>query len=108
MGSVVKEMDSHGPMVAAAEWWENAGRYDANGTAWGTRLELYRDGAVYSRRMLFHREQGRAFLRRRKAQSLDMALRQRASWQDFRDEWLAMQRNLGHEPVDVEQAKKDR
>lgn len=108
MKTIVTGIEAHGAMLACVEWWENAGRYDERHTAWGWRLELYRDGAVYRRRTMFHREQGRAFLRRQKFQNLDVALKERASWQDFRDEWVSMQKNLGREVVDVARAKKDK
>lgn len=108
MKAVIKEIDSHGPMIACVQWWKNKGRYDSKNTAWGRRLELYRDGVVYERKVLFHREQGPAFLRRRKAMNLRRGLADSGSWQDFRDEWLVMQKNLEREVVDLDQAKKDK
>lgn len=108
MRTIVKDLDSHGQMIACVEWWINAGRYDDHGTAWGKRLELYRDGTVYLRKMLFHREHGLAFLRRQKWEALDHMRRDYASWKDFRDAWLTMQRNLERQEVNVEKAKKDK
>lgn len=94
MNAIVTGPEAHGPIIACVEYWENAGRYDDRGTAWGWRLELRKDGTVYRRRCLFHREQGRAFLRRQLHANLDRMLKERGSWKDFAEEWLSMQRNL--------------
>lgn len=110
MKTVIKEFDSHGAMIACVEWWLNAGKYDTNNTAHGKRHELYRDGTVYERHLLWHRDQGRAYLRRKKVMTLDQAQQERASWQDFRDEWITMKKNqdlCGFTVVDVVRAKKD-
>ena len=106
MSAIIKELESHGPIIAVVEWWLNRGRYDKLGTAWGRRLELYRDGVVYERKMLFHREQGHAFLRRRKIMNLRRGLADAGSWKDFRDEWLVMQKNLDRQAVNIDQVKK--
>lgn len=108
MSAIIKELESHGPIIACVEWWLHNGRYDTHGTAWGRRLELYRDGIVYERKMLYHREQGLAFLRRRKVMNLRRGLADSGSWQDFRDEWLVMQKNLERTVVDLAQAKKEK
>jgi hypothetical protein len=108
VGNVIKDLDSHGPMIACAERWLNGGRYDDHNTAWGDRYELYQDSTVYRRKMLFHREEGLAFLRRQKWETLQQLRRDFASWKDFRDAWLVMQVNKGCLQVDVSQAKKER
>jgi hypothetical protein len=108
VSAVVKDLDSHGPIIACVEWWLRGGKYDTNNTAWGRRLELYRDGVVYERKMLFHREQGHAFLRRRKVMNLRRGLADAGGWKDFRDEWLGMQKNLDRQVVDLTQAKKEK
>jgi len=106
--NIYKDIDTHGSIIASVEWWLNDGRYDDQKVAWGRRLELYRDGTVYMRKTMFHMDHGRAFLRRQKYETLEMMRKDYASWKDFRDAWLIMQKNLNRVEVSVEQAKKDK
>jgi hypothetical protein len=108
VGAIIKELESHGPMIACSQEWLNQGRYDTNNTAWGRRYELYRDGTVYRRKVLFHKTQGYAYLRRQKWETLSTMIKDYPAWQDFRDAWSIMQQNLNREMVKVEQARKDK
>ena len=107
MGAIIKELDSHGPLIACSQEWLNHGRYDDHGTAWGKRYELYRDGTVYMHKVLFHRDQGFAFLRRKKWETLALMARDYPAWQDFKEAWESMQVNLGREVLKVGEVKKE-
>ena len=108
MSALIKEIDTHGPMIACSQIWLNRGRYDDHGCAHGRRFELYRDGTVYRRKMLYHQTQGTAFMRRQKYETLDRMRKEHASWKDFKEAWIIMQRLRDREIVSVEQARKEK
>jgi len=106
MNVVIKEIDSHGPVIAGSEEWLNGGRYDRLNTAWGYRYWLYRDGTVYRQKVMYHKEQGFAALRRRKWETLDLMRAGYPEWKDFRDTWVAMQENRGRTGIGRKQIGK--